>query len=601
MRSGRGRFHSGSLLVIILLLTIAHVSPCQTFSIIELQGPPGSTGTYGMKINNHGVAVGGAEYANTGTHAVIWQAETPVDLNLSSGGWSSGQANGINDAGEVVGSLAKQGAGGGFTYSGGTLSLIPAPARPLPGSSFSEPYSVNSEGNIVGMANFTINEPGAGGQTSYSYYLPFLYSNGAITTLPLLPGDTHGYAVAINDAGQIAGYSYGATGTMNSVIYSSNGSMSVISPLPSGGMVGVLGLNNAGQAVGSASVQGGARHAFLYSAGNTTDLGVPNGFNSSQAEAINDSGDIVGEAYYQNYGGASHAFLYSNGSWKDLNLTIPPDSGLVLKWASGINNQGQIVGTATLSGQDAAYVLTPTTPNSSLSAIANAASGLGGAISPGEFVTLYGSGLGPSAPVQSNSLARGLGGTRVFFNGVEAFLAYTSAGQINALVPYGITGASQVEVCVTTAGPECSANPLGASMSVQLVPATPGIFTVNATGSGQAVVVNQDGTLNSTSNPAARGTIIALWATGQGQTNPPSYDGVQPGGPLYPVPSLPVTVTIGGVPAAPSDVVFCGLVYSGVMQVNVRIPQAVAPGPSVGIVLNVGGAGSAPSVALAVR
>jgi probable HAF family extracellular repeat protein len=65
----------------------------------------------------------------------------------------------------------------------------------------------------------------------------------------------------------------------------------------------------------------------------------------------------VGEAYFTNYGGTSHAFLYANGLWEDLNDLIPQTSGLVLKWASGINDRGEIAGTATVNGQDAAYLL----------------------------------------------------------------------------------------------------------------------------------------------------------------------------------------------------------------------------------------------------
>jgi uncharacterized protein (TIGR03437 family) len=78
----------------------------------------------------------------------------------------------------------------------------------------------------------------------------------------------------------------------------------------------------------------------------------------------------------------------------------------------------------------------------------NAASGVVGPVAPGEFVTIYGSGLGPSAPVISGGLSRGLANTQVFFSGVEAFTTYVTSGQINAMVPYGIAGSNQAEVRV---------------------------------------------------------------------------------------------------------------------------------------------------------
>src|SRR5260370_26135218 len=79
-------------------------------------------------------------------------------------------------------------------------------------------------------------------------------------------------------------------------------------------------------------------------------------------------------------------------------------------------------------------------PGITTAGIVNAASGIGGSVAPGEFVTIYGSGLGPSAPVASVGLAQGLANAKGFFNGVEAFTTYVSSGQINAMGPYEIAG-----------------------------------------------------------------------------------------------------------------------------------------------------------------
>jgi hypothetical protein len=137
-------------------------------------------------------------------------------------------------------------------------------------------------------------------------------------------------------------------------------------------------------------------------------------------------------------------------------------------------------------------------PAISASGIANVASGVGGSVAPGEFVTIYGSGLGPPAPVSSDGLAQGLANTRVFFNGVEAFTTYTSSGQINAVVPFGIAGSSQAELLVQYQGVESN------RVSLPVASAVPGIFTLNRSGTGPAVVVNEDGTFNSAANPALK-------------------------------------------------------------------------------------------------
>jgi uncharacterized protein (TIGR03437 family) len=127
----------------------------------------------------------------------------------------------------------------------------------------------------------------------------------------------------------------------------------------------------------------------------------------------------------------------------------------------------------------------------------------------------------------------------------------------------------------------------------------PGLFTANASGKGQGAFANADGRPNSSANPAAKGSIITIYATGEGQTSPPGVDG-KLAVPPYTVPVLPVSVTIDGIPAevdykggAPGEV-------AGVMQINARIPAAAHSG-SVPVVLAVGNASSQASVTVAVQ
>ena len=113
--------------------------------------------------------------------------------------------------------------------------------------------------------------------------------------------------------------------------------------------------------------------------------------------------------------------------------------------------------------------------------------------------------------------------------------------------------------------------------------------------------MNQDGTVNSTANPAAAGSYVFVYATGEGQTTPGGIDG-KPGDAPAPTPTAqPVTATVGGVSA---KVQYAGGVpglVAGVLQVNVLVPQGVASGNSVPIVLNIGGQSTQTGVTLSIR
>ena len=220
--------------------------------------------------------------------------------------------------------------------------------------------------------------------------------------------------------------------------------------------------------------------------------------------------------------------------------------------------------------------------------VMNAAASQSGPVAPGEFVSVYGSSLGPATAVSSANMVKGLGNVKVTFNGIEAFLTYASATQINALVPYGV--GSKADVVVEYGGQKTDPFPL------QTAAASPGIFTLDF-GPGQAWVVNQDNSFNSAGNPAPRGTIIAFWATGQGAV-PGGVDGQPILSPNFPKPVLPVTVGIGGVKVDPA---FAGLVYTGVMQVNVKVPDNTPVGNAVELLLSVGTATSRTGVVVAVK
>jgi uncharacterized protein (TIGR03437 family) len=248
--------------------------------------------------------------------------------------------------------------------------------------------------------------------------------------------------------------------------------------------------------------------------------------------------------------------------------------------------------------EEANRILRPVSQSSVLiGAVVNAASQDPTAISPGAIVVIYGAGLGPSQLTQNlpgnGLLGTDAAGTQVSFNGIAAPLLYASSTQIAAIVPYAISGPA-AQVTVTYQGQ------VSAGFTVPLALSSPGLFTLNQTGAGQAAAIDAvDGTANTAANPAKIDDFISLYATGAGQTVPAGVDG-KLGGATPTRPALPVTATIGGLPAAiqydggaPGQV-------AGLIQVNVQIPSGVQPGGYVPVVLQVGGRSSSPAVWIAV-
>ncbi len=132
-----------------------------------------------------------------------------------------------------------------------------------------------------------------------------------------------------------------------------------------------------------------------------------------------------------------------------------------------------------------------------------------------------------------------------------------------------------------------------------MVQSAPALFTVNAAGAGAAAAQNQDGSLNSAQNPAARGSIVVLYGTGEGSTTPEGIDG-QIAASVFPKPVLPVSVTVGGQPV---EVLYAGAapgLVAGIFQINARIPLT-SPTGEVAVVVTVGPNSSPAAVTLSVR
>jgi uncharacterized protein (TIGR03437 family) len=229
--------------------------------------------------------------------------------------------------------------------------------------------------------------------------------------------------------------------------------------------------------------------------------------------------------------------------------------------------------------------------------VVNAASFQGGAVAPGELVTVFGSGFGPPTLAgltltPAGRVSTTAGGTQVLFDGVAAPMIYAVTGQVSAVAPYEIAGKSVTQVQVSYNGAISTATP------VPVTGSAPALFTYSA-GTGQLAMLNHDSSLNSPSNPEARGQYVVIFGTGEGQTNPPGVDGQILGSVTQPV--LRTTVTIGGVNA--SVLYFGGApsLVDGVFQVDVVIPNNVTPGPAVPVMVTVGTAASPVGTTMAVK
>jgi uncharacterized protein (TIGR03437 family) len=187
-----------------------------------------------------------------------------------------------------------------------------------------------------------------------------------------------------------------------------------------------------------------------------------------------------------------------------------------------------------------------------------------------------------------------LAGSSVSIGGTPAYLTYAQDGQINVLVPFNVSGLQSTTIQVSYNGV------VGNSVTIPIIASSPGIFT-QSYGPGQAWMVNQDGTFNSSSNAAARNSYVSFWLTGQGNVNTSLHDGAQPTGPPFPAPVLPLSVSLGGAQVPAANVVFDGLVYSGETQINLFIPADAPTGSGVPLVVTIGGASSRADVTIAIR
>jgi uncharacterized protein (TIGR03437 family) len=204
----------------------------------------------------------------------------------------------------------------------------------------------------------------------------------------------------------------------------------------------------------------------------------------------------------------------------------------------------------------------------------------GRALAPGAIASIFGfTNQFTTTPLSASSvpLPNQLQNVQVLFGGTPAPLFYLGNNQINFQVPSGAATTGNVEVTVQR---QDTGQILGDSY-VAMNTVSPALFTVNGSGQGQIVALNQDNTLNSSTNPATNGSVIQFFGTGQGVVPNMPADGAPASG-LTPTPYVPVVIIGTGAdnnPLPVADIQYSGLAPGlvGVWQINAIIPQTVAP------------------------
>jgi uncharacterized protein (TIGR03437 family) len=201
-----------------------------------------------------------------------------------------------------------------------------------------------------------------------------------------------------------------------------------------------------------------------------------------------------------------------------------------------------------------------------------------GPLAPGEILSIYGAGFGSEQGVgakpSGNKFGTELAGVQVLIENVPVPLLYVSSEQINLVAPYFLNGRIAAHVKIVTSAATSDEVVLGVQ------PAAPEIFEIpsnNPNVPAAAAILNQNGTVNSQTNPADIGDFVAMFVSGVGQTNPPAVDGAiatAAGG----TPVLPIGVQVNGVNA---NVTYAGNapgLVSGVTQVNFQLPSTTRVG-----------------------
>jgi probable HAF family extracellular repeat protein len=297
-----------------------------------------------LAINNLGQITGVRPYGQDYLALVVDGANvTTLDL----GGLTFANTTAISDSTAVSGyGWLNQATGNesrAFIWKNGFTAILP----PLPGDIASRGLAVNKADQVAGISC------GSGCHA-------VVWTNGVPVDLGTL-GGAHSDANGINDGGDVVGQAdVAGDATYHAFVYH-NGTMTDLGTL-GGSWSTAYAIRNDGLVLGFSAIAGdaGFGHPFMWQNGVMTDLGSLGGPDdyAELVNTVNNHGESVGEGEIPN--GDFHAIRYKDGALADLNDFLPADSGWVLTFAQGVNDQGEIVGAGTVNGEFHGYLLMPT-------------------------------------------------------------------------------------------------------------------------------------------------------------------------------------------------------------------------------------------------
>lgn len=210
-------------------------------------------------------------------------------------------------------------------------------------------------------------------------------------------------------------------------------------------------------------------------------------------------------------------------------------------------------------------------------------------VAPGSIAAIFGNFL-LAAPltVSTFPIPLSLGGLGFGFGGPPSVpLFYANTGQVDAQIPWELSGQVQATMTATLGGQT-------STQTITLAEYAPGIFTMNGEGTGQGAILGANNRVADSSNPATAGTtILQIFCTGLGPvSNQPATGAAAPTDPnsLAETITQPA-VTVGG---ATAQVLYSGLAPGsvGLYQVNAKVSASSATGPAVPVAISIGGAAS---------
>lgn len=325
------------------------------YKLIDL-GTLGGNSSSASSINNSGQIVGNSRNSEKRIRATLFDSTgAGNNIDLGTLGGNNSYAKSINDNGQIVGSAYKSSGLATATMFDPTGSGNNIDLGTLTNGSWSEAVSINNNGQIVG---------GADNATSSLRAILFdPTGDGNNIDLGFLPDGSSGEAVSINNNGQIVGASDNATLSLRATLFDPTGDGNNIDLGARDDSDSIAwSINDSGQIVGEAF----SYRATLFDPTgdvNNINLGTLPNFDKSCASSINNSGQIVGCAYTLIGDGESRATFFDstgNGNNIDLNTLIDPNTGWTLEWAASINDNGWIVGSGkNPDGNTRAFLLIP--------------------------------------------------------------------------------------------------------------------------------------------------------------------------------------------------------------------------------------------------